>query len=283
MARTVLLALCLLGVANAQDHGHDHDSVEVCGCAAKEEDHPFSTDCKNKAALAASWKALSACEKSKKGCQESKDSKGMMVCKGAFFHLQFAHDWCPHDTLTEAQEKGIHDWEDYCVECAVSKPYNPKFKDCVKPKCEDASVAKKAFDTLKAKCTDPKKCCKDTEQTDAWTTVMSYHDLCDHDDVPEYIEKAFHDYEEACEDFGCNSVDKGYDGSKCPGEGCNALTAKFIIQAPKGSGTLLSAPSLVLALMSCLVLTVLRFIPITMIATACCCPITTMGSERTSV
>ena len=73
-----------------------------------------------------------------------------MVCKGAFFHLQFAHDWCPHDTLTEAQEKGIHDWEDYCVECAVSKPYNSKFKDCVKPKCEDASVAKKAFDTLKA-------------------------------------------------------------------------------------------------------------------------------------
>ena len=218
MARTVLLALCLLGVANAQDHGHDHDSVEVCGCAAKEEDHPFSTDCKNKTALAASWKALSACEKSKKGCQESKDSKGMMVCKGAFFHLQFAHDWCPHDTLTEAQEKGIHDWEDYCVECAVSKPYNPKFKDCVKPKCEDASVAKKAFDTLKAKCTEPKKCCKTTEQKDAWTTVMSYHDLCDHDDVPEYIEKAYHDYEEACEDFGCNSVDKGYDGTKCPSD-----------------------------------------------------------------
>ena len=68
--------------------------------------------------MAASWKALSGCEKSKKGCQEYKDSNGIMVCKGAFFHLQFVHDWCPHDTLTEAQEKGIHDWEDYCVEAA---------------------------------------------------------------------------------------------------------------------------------------------------------------------
>ena len=220
---------CMLSCAHAQGHDHDHDdAVEVCACAAKEEEHPFSTDCKNKKAMAASLSTLKGCKKTKKGCQEYKDSKGIMTCKGAFFHLQFVHDWCPHDTLTEAQEKGIHDYEDVCVSCAVSKAYNKKWKDCVKPKCKDAAPAKKALDTLKAKCKDPKKCCKTTEQKNAWMTVMTYHDLCDHDDVPSYIEKAYHDYEHACEDSGCNSVKKGYDGTVCPAKEMKKATCHTV-------------------------------------------------------
>jgi hypothetical protein len=47
------------------DHDHNHDAVEVCACAAKEEEHPFSTDCKNKKAMAASLSTLKGCKKTK--------------------------------------------------------------------------------------------------------------------------------------------------------------------------------------------------------------------------
>ena len=198
------------------DHSHGHHGKEVCACAAKEADHPFSLDCKDKSAMANSWKTLRSCGKSKAGCKEFKDAKGQMPCKGAFFHLQFVHDWCPHDTLTKEMEKGIHDYEPHCEECEVKKPYNPKWQDCVKPQCKNATQATAAFKTLQNACPNPKKCCLSKAAQSAWTTVLSYHDLCDHDDVPTYIEKAYHDYEHACEDYGCNSVGAGYDGTKCP-------------------------------------------------------------------
>eukprot|EP01049_Picozoa_sp_SAG25_P022576 SAG25_NODE_9086_length_388_cov_4.553633_1_plen_55_part_01 len=50
---TPYICVCyLLGLAQAGGHGHGHGK-EVCACAAKEADHPFSLDCKDKAAQAA--------------------------------------------------------------------------------------------------------------------------------------------------------------------------------------------------------------------------------------
>ena len=40
----------------------------------------------------------------------------------------------------------------------------------------------------------------------AFKSVVAYHDLCDYDQVPEYIEIGFHDYEASCEDHFCNMI-----------------------------------------------------------------------------
>ena len=50
----------------------------------------------------------------------------------------------------------------------------------------------------------------------AWKQIVAYHDLCDHDDIPAYVESGFHDHEAACEDYFCNAVPAGYDGAVCP-------------------------------------------------------------------
>ena len=52
--------------------------------------------------------------------------------------------------------------------------------------------------------------------TGAWRQVVAYHDECDHDIVPEYIEVGFHDYEASCEDYFCNLIGPGVDQTVCP-------------------------------------------------------------------
>ena len=59
-------------------------------------------------------------------------------------------------------------------------------------------------------------CCTDGPQQGAWKQVVSYHDLCEHDQVPTTIEKGFHDYEASCEDFFCNLIGPDVDQTVCP-------------------------------------------------------------------
>ena len=61
-------------------------------------------------------------------------------------------------------------------------------------------------------------CCRTTAEQDAWKIILAYHDLCDEDDVPTFIEVAKHEYAHACEDSMCNSSPPGYDGTVCPPE-----------------------------------------------------------------
>ena len=58
-------------------------------------------------------------------------------------------------------------------------------------------------------------CCTDSAQKGAWKQVVAYHDLCEHDQVPEEIEKGFHDYEASCEAYFCNLIGPDVDQTKC--------------------------------------------------------------------
>jgi len=49
---------------------HDHHAHEVCACAAAEADHPFSTDCTDTAAIAASETTLGGCPNTDAGCDD---------------------------------------------------------------------------------------------------------------------------------------------------------------------------------------------------------------------
>jgi len=62
----------------------------------------------------------------------------------------------------------------------------------------------------------PGTCCQNGQQRGAWKQVVAYHDLCDYNQVPEYIEIGFHDYEASCEDYFCNLVGPDVDQTVCP-------------------------------------------------------------------
>ena len=63
---------------------------------------------------------------------------------------------------------------------------------------------------------DDGSCCNTAAEQGAWKQVVAYHDECDYDMVPEYIEVGFHDYEQSCENYFCNAVGPEYAGNVCP-------------------------------------------------------------------
>ena len=200
------------------DHDHDHD-LEVCACAAAEAAHPFGLDCTDTVAITASTVTLGACAVTLAGCEDQPAVAGVKTCQAAFFHVQFIHNWCPHDTLTALEETLVHTYEDVCLNCAASAPFNATVATCAQPTCADTAPALAAFNVLNTTCTatgGAGSCCATDATKAAWKTVLAYHDLCDHDDVPTYIENGYHDFEGACEDDGCNTVTTGYDATVCP-------------------------------------------------------------------
>ena len=63
---------------------------------------------------------------------------------------------------------------------------------------------------------NPGSCCGTTPQQGAWKQVVAYHDQCDHDQVPEYIEVGFHDYKALCDNYFCNLIGPDEDQTVCP-------------------------------------------------------------------
>ena len=62
----------------------------------------------------------------------------VMECHKAFFILQAHHNYCDHDTLSEAQEHLVHDFEGACMACEVARPKEDNLDACGVPAdCED--------------------------------------------------------------------------------------------------------------------------------------------------
>ena len=40
--------------------------------------------------------------------------------------------------------------------------------------------------------------------------IRAYHDRCAEDEIPEVVEDGIHDFEEVCEDQGCNVFEEGH-------------------------------------------------------------------------
>jgi hypothetical protein len=213
----VLPAALLLGtsaVVLAQDmHDHDHDHGMDCACHAEHDHHDFGLDCADAAAITASATTLAACEDTEAGCAVT-DANGVETCTSAYMHIAYIHGACDHDALTEAQEALYHAYEDSCVGCSVSAPYNAALPACAAPDCADTATPTAALAVLAtANATDV---CTTDETIAAWVTVVSVHDLCDHEDAAHaVVEDGYHTYEEACEDSGCNSVAADYDPAVC--------------------------------------------------------------------
>jgi len=218
----------LFGLAAAQDHDHHHahgHGAASCGCEKGEADHPFKINCKDADTIRAAAKTIKEdCgEPSEANCK-GKLAAGDAKCVTAFFVLQAHHDYCDHDTLLTEEEKFLHDWEAYCIQCQIFRGHDKDLETCPMVDCEKPKAATDAKDLLVAKCTKDTgdgleagegSCCTTDETKLAFRTVIAYHDLCAHDDIPQGVEEAVHDYEHACEKYMCNVVKSGYDGTKC--------------------------------------------------------------------
>eukprot|EP01051_Picozoa_sp_SAG22_P015822 SAG22_NODE_2129_length_2969_cov_6.022997_1_plen_679_part_10 len=212
-------------VGGDHDHGHDHDhdhdhAGESCACAAGEADHPFTIDCSNTAGFAAAEALLNGadCEATEDSCSQV-DSNDEMPCQIAFFMLQAHHDMCDHDVLTTEQEHLVHDFEAACLNCVASRAFDPAIRNCIQPTCDDSAPALAATAVLNAGCT-AESCCTSVEQQQAFALLWEYHELCDHDQVPETAETAIHAFEDTCESYAeCNipaTMEPGYDPMVCP-------------------------------------------------------------------
>ena len=120
-------------------HAHAHGAAEICACAATEADHPFSLDCDDRDAIAASAALLETCEQSTAGCDAVED--GMMLCRGAYFHIHYIHGWCPDSSMLLSEEQTLHDYEAHCPMCVVERPFVEGHPVCVQPDCDDVAAA----------------------------------------------------------------------------------------------------------------------------------------------
>ena len=247
MSQRLLVLVALLGVANAQsghaghNHGGSSATLELCGCAKDEDEHPFTIDCTNAASrMAAAEANLNAAGPSPPGgwahehCEDLTDK----TRQTAFFIIQSHHDYCPHDTLTTSQEHLVHDWEGACTNCQIYRQHRPNLVECPEISAHDCEAAvanyvvAAAFFVLNSTCTAATeaaptsgKCCTDTGRSvdpvrnaaeqGAFRQLLALHDLCPNN-MPAEVELAIHDYEHSCEDYFCNAVESGYDGTVCP-------------------------------------------------------------------
>jgi len=229
-------AVLLFGLAWAEgDDGHDHHHAHghgaaSCGCEKDEPDHPFAMDCSDTDAIRKAGTDLKDCGTASEEACKGALAAGNPKCQTAFFILQSHHDYCDHDTLTSEEEMLVHDWEGSCIQCAVYRGHSATLDNCPVVDCETAKPAEDAHALLDAECADAKGketgCCTTADQKVAFQTMIAYHDLCAHDDIPLGVEEAVHDYEHACEDYMCNIVKTGYDGTKCEDDYADAYLIK---------------------------------------------------------
>ena len=74
--------------------------------------------------------------------------------------------------------------------CAITRQYDPALAMCPVIDCSDTTDAETNHAILAAACTPGGACCFDEATQNAFHVMMAYHDICDHDDVPQYVEVA---------------------------------------------------------------------------------------------
>ena len=147
--RVLHYLLLTTAMVAAQDAHDGHDGMES--------QHAFTLDCAATAALATAEGTLNSasCEATESSCEAMSDAGGtgtmMMVCQTAYFVLQAHHDFCDHDTLSEAQEGLVHTFEAACHSCTISRPYDSAVRECVVPaNCDDPAPAIATFNIINA-------------------------------------------------------------------------------------------------------------------------------------
>merc|ERR1711959_179403 len=201
MTKATAVLILLVGFAHlchAEEDHHDH-AHEKCACLAKE--YGVTLSCDDVKQVQTSIDFL---EDAANDCNGTASD----ACKKEYFILQSHHDHCPHDALPESNEKAIHDFEEKYEDCFIPRQFNPDLSACPKVDCKASDSFTKAAETLAASACDTS--CASDECKTAFQTILSGHDNCEEDDLPSGVEKALHDYEDACKDVLCNTRSTPY-------------------------------------------------------------------------
>jgi hypothetical protein len=163
-----------------------------CACEAKE--NGFSIDCANSALLLVTLAALIADD-----CSTDCSSA---ACHKNFLIVQSHHDFCLDTEVPSPVEDAFHDFEAVCENCEITRKRDPDLSNCPVFVCDNRGD--KAYEALLTEgCVNA---CSSSTCGNNYQILRSEHDNCDDGTVSESAESGFHDLEESCEAFNCNSL-----------------------------------------------------------------------------
>jgi hypothetical protein len=196
---SISISIAFLAALALAHDGHDRgdEHVEPCACVAKE--LGFVIDCKNQTAISTAYKTLMD-----KSCNRSAQCKVDAACKQAYFLVQAHHDHCLSDEVPKDVEGGLHMFEAFCEGCTISKQFTPSRAACPKVACNASADFTAAHAYLNAN--NCSTACGSLECGAKYQLIRAAHDTCEHDDVPQEVEVAIHEFEDACAAQECNTV-----------------------------------------------------------------------------
>ena len=167
-------------------------------CACEAEELGFTIDCADTQTMldALTFLKTNACSVD---CSSEE-------CEKNYYIVQAHHDFCPEDEVPEAIEDGFHDFDEFCVNCSITKPFVEGAPDCPAPACEDDS-GNDAYTALVE--TGCNLNCDSDVCRDLYFVLRTVHDECDHGVLSVAAEKGLHDLERPCQDHVCNKIDPG--------------------------------------------------------------------------
>lgn len=155
----------------------------------------FEIDCANTVAMNAALDILIA-----NSCETDCSSD---LCVLNYYIVQAHHDYCPEENIPERIEDAFHDYDDVCEECEITRAFTEGAPACPAVSCEDSSGTEAYGRLVDNGClTD----CSSQTCKDAFLTLRTVHDSCDHEVLSEAAEKGLHDFEVPCE-YACNLPD----------------------------------------------------------------------------
>ena len=133
------------------------------------------------------------------------------VCMKNFFIIQSHHDHCAHEDVPETVERVIHIYEESCTQhCLIAPKFDTEQRKCPPVDCEaemaaadNEGVADVAYQNLvnDAACLED---CSTSNCANSFRLLKTVHDKCPKDTMSWVGEVAYHDYDEICNDYGCN-------------------------------------------------------------------------------
>jgi hypothetical protein len=216
------------------DHHDDHAAAPECACLAASEGWPL--DCTDKTAMA---KALTYLEAN----ADCKTKAHSATCEKNYNVIRAHHDHCDHDEVPEEVETEIHEFESFYTKCKIHRKYDVTIDDCAEAHCDEASELNATVTKLaENNCATGTKCQTETVCKNAYQKILMAHDTCDHDDLPTSVEKAIHDYEDACELSLCNTASKEKTAltTTCSTSGAASMPTSFLLAAT-GAAMILAA------------------------------------------
>ena len=176
MMKTLLLLIALQASCCVQlSHG--------ASCACEAESHGFEINCSDQDSTI---KALATLQSN--NCQADCSSD---TCRRNYFIIQTHHDYCFEDEVHPTVERDLHDFEDACEDCDISRQPNPNWPSCPEVSCKVDGPRNNAYQALiTGGCLAD---CSSDACGENYRLLVAVHDTCPEDSLTQDAEEGIHD------------------------------------------------------------------------------------------